>query len=93
MPSVWRGAFETLNHCERHLEHYRGKGAFGGCQPLQPSEEEMTYSDRARAQDEKVVLKEKEAKQGLELREMRYVLAIGTAGAVIALAIVGYILL
>ncbi|WP_417711920.1 hypothetical protein [Roseibium aggregatum] len=53
----------------------------------------MTYSDRARAQDEKVVLKEKEAKQGLELREMRYVLAIGTAGAVIALAIVGYILL
>ena len=53
----------------------------------------MTYEERAGVQDDKVVLKEKEAKQGLELREMRYVLAFGTAGAVIALAIVGYIFL
>ncbi|WP_153297096.1 hypothetical protein [Stappia sp. BW2] len=53
----------------------------------------MSYNDRAEAQDEKVVLKENEAKQGLELGEMRYVLAIGTAGAVAALAVAGYVFL
>lgn len=53
----------------------------------------MTYQRQTNEQDKEVVLGEKEAKQGLELHEMRYVLAIGTAGAVIALAVVGYILL
>ncbi|MEW4459061.1 hypothetical protein AB1K42_13285 [Roseibium algicola] len=53
----------------------------------------MTYQRQTNEQDKEVVLGEKEVKQGLELHEMRYVLAIGTAGAVIALAVVGYILL
>lgn len=53
----------------------------------------MTYHGHTGKQDEEVVLGEKDAKQGLELHEMRYVLAIGITGAVIALAVVGFILL
>lgn len=53
----------------------------------------MTYNEQTDDREKKVVLEETEAKQGLELHEMRYVLAFGTAGAVVALGIVGFLLI
>jgi hypothetical protein len=80
-------------HLKQPRQQRCDKDAYGECQPLKPSEEDMSHNDRTGAQDEKVVLKEDEAKQGLELGEMRYVLAFGTAGAVAALAVAGYVFL
>ncbi|MHA7776258.1 hypothetical protein [Roseibium sp. M-1] len=49
----------------------------------------MTVHGSPENQEKQIVLEETSAKQGLELNEIRYVLAIGTAGAAIALGVVG----
>ncbi len=52
----------------------------------------MTYHEYSPDRERRVVLEENDARQGLELHELRYVLGFGLSGAILALALVVFFL-